>query len=275
MTVRMKITLKRNLRGRDVLALLIDGMNLIRRIHAALPKDEQSSDLAESLTRSVLGSIRRSLVTHRPTHVCAVIDGEGATWRHEIYPQYKANRSPMPEDLADDLESLIGAVESEGINTVRIRAFEADDVIASMTRTFARAGANVVVLSTDTSFCQLLSDGVTVYDHFANKPKDAAFVRERFSVTPPLLPTYLSLAGLPSSNIAGAKGVGPKGAAALVNEYGELNNIIAVADQITGRVGTLLRSQIADVELALQLVTLKTDVQVGRNLKQLRAGELR
>jgi 5'-3' exonuclease len=253
-----------------MLALLIDGLNLIRRIHAALPQHQQPQAAFEGLTRSVHGSLRRALVRHRPTHVCFVMDGLGSTWRHESYADYKANRSPMPADLSARLLDLVASVEKMGLDSVNIPKLEADDVIASMAGKFAVAGAQVVVLSTDTSFCQLLAARVQIYDHFADQMRDTSFVRERFGVTPDLLASFLSLAGLPSSNIPGVKGIGAKTSASLVNQFGALPALLAAATEVPGRPGELLRAQIDNAELALRLVTLKTDVHVGRNLKQLR-----
>jgi len=253
-----------------MLALLIDGLNMIRRIHAALPQEHEPQAALEGLLRSVQGSIRRALATHRPSHVCCVIDGQGRTWRHDIYPDYKKNRSPMPADLSVGLPRLVEEIEGLGINCVSIPRLEADDVIASMANTFAAAGAEVIILSTDTSFCQLLGAGVRIHDHFANMARDTHFVHDRFGVAPEFLPTLLALAGLPSVNIHGVKGIGTKTAAALVNQFGPLAAILRSSSDISGRPGTLLRAQTEAAELAFKLVTLKMDVRVGRNLKQLR-----
>ena len=138
--------------------------------------------------------------------------------------------------------------------------------VASLGRTAAKD------LSTDSSFCQCLRPGVRVFDHFSNIEHDAAYVAEKFATTPERLTSVLALAGLPSSNIPGVKGIGVQTAARLVADHGGLDAILDSPERVTGRPGRLLREHLEEARLAWELVTLRRDVEVGCNLSELRLG---
>ena len=253
-----------------MLVLLLDGLNMIRRIHAAQPADSAARVDVQTLERSVDGSIRRVLTTFQPTHAAFVLDGAGRNWRQQIYPAYKTNRPPMPKGLADGVEMLARHIDADAMPVISLAGFEADDVIASVAVRVTAAGGDVVVVSTDTGYCQLLRPGLRVFDHFAERWLDAAFVQQRFGVQPQSLSSWLALVGLASSGIGGVKGIGAKTATALISRYGDLKALLEHRDEVAGRPGRLLREQTDAARQALELVSLKCDVEVGRNLNQLR-----
>ena len=253
-----------------MLALLIDGLNLIRRIDAAIAAVETGQARTATLGRSVEQALGRVLGTFEPTHAALVLDGHGTSWRHQLFGEYKKRRIEMSPQLVGDIKQIRQQAVDRGLPVVRVEAFEADDVIATMATTLANAGGRAVIVSTDWSFCQLLSDSVQVYDHFAGIERDAEQVRSRYGVSPSQLTSVLALAGVSSLSIPGVRGIGLKTAATLVAQYGDLTGVIENAERIPGRPGVLLGTQIDAVRLSHRLVSLAADVEVGVNLKDLR-----
>lgn len=255
-------------------ALLIDGLNLVRRVFSAVPIPAEPARHDEAVMDSVLASLNRALVHHAPTHAVGVFDGKGASWRHRLFPRYKSERPPPPEALNRTLPAIIAAIEQvAGVKCVMQRGFEADDLLASSASKVATRGGRVVILSTDTSLCQMIGPRVTVHDHFSGRDLDEAFVRQRFGVAPDQLVELLALAGIQSSSIPGVKGIGPKTASRLLVEYGDLEGILKAAAEIPGRVGKLLVEGQVDARLSRQLVALATDIELGVNLSQFRLVE--
>lgn len=251
-------------------ALLIDGMNLVRRVHAAVPGDQDSLEHFEGALGSTVNSIRRALKEHDPTHAACVFDAGGGTWRHEILPEYKPGRAPMPDQLRLNFHRLEAAIESLGLRCLSVPRVEADDVLATIAVKTAAHGGWVVILSTDNSLCQLVSDRIRVRDHFAGRELDGEYVKKKFGVTPSQLPCLLGMKGDRSLNIPGVKSIGARTAAKLINEYGTLENMLANAKKIGGRAGKALIAEAGRARLSVTLARLKTDVNIGINLSQLR-----
>ena len=251
-------------------ALLIDGLNLVRRIFSAVPGATDPLRHEAAVTESVVRSINRALGQHLPTHVVGVFDGDGPSWRHQIFPSYKSSRPPMPQGLREALPRIVAAIEASGVNCLIHPRHEADDLLATMATKVAARGGRVVMLSTDTSLCQMLRPGIEVHDHFSDRQLDEAFVRRRFGVAPGELPDLLGLVGVQSSGIPGVRGIGPKTASRLIGEHGCLDAVLAAADSMPGRVGRLLVNATAEARLSRQLVTLSRDIELGVNLSQFR-----
>lgn len=251
-------------------ALLIDGMNLVRRVYAAIPGDQSSPEHFDGALESTLNSIRRALSEHQPTHAVCVFDAGGRTWRHDIFSDYKIDRIPMPEQLRLNFHRLEAEIESLGIHCLSVPGVEADDIVATIAIKTAARDGQVVILSTDNSLCQLAGDRIRVRDHFAGRELDAAYVRGKFGVDPAQLVFLLGLVGDKSLNIPGVKSIGARTAAKLISEYGTLENMLANAEQIRGRAGKALVAEAARARLSVALVRLKTDVNIGINLRQLR-----
>ena len=237
---------------------------------SAVPGVDDTTAHSEAVVESVIASLKRGLMHHEPTHVVGVFDGQGPSWRHRIYPPYKSQRRPMPEALRAALPAIVCAIEQAGVNCLIFPGYEADDLLASIAIKVAARNGNVIILSTDTSLCQLLGPRIGVYDHFSDRTLDDDFVRHRFNVDPSKLIDLLALVGIQSSSIPGIKGIGPKTAGRLIAEFGDLDAVLAAGEDIQGRTGRLLVEGKNNALLSRQLVTLSVDIELGVNLSQFR-----
>lgn len=273
-------------------ALLVDGLNLVRRIYAALPAESRRTlyqpaesqqpespppDSARAADEHLAGvitastaSLRRALNQHRPSHCVVVFDSGGRSWRHELYPDYKKNRPLMPEPLRRGLEQFEPAFGAAGVGCFSLAGYEADDIIATVAVKIAKHNGCALILSTDRNYCQLLSDHIAVFDHFGQRYLDAGMITKRFQVEPRQLPDLLSLAGDSSQSIPGVKSIGIHTAAKLLMDYDTLEKVLEAADDIPGKLGSKLHNGREDARLAKTLFTLKTDIDLGINLNQLR-----
>lgn len=249
--------------------LVVDGLNLVRRIYAAQPGDDGPKRVQSAISTSVQ-SLRRALKEAAPTHAVAVFDGPQPGWRRRRYPAYKAHRAPMPVSLKEGLSSIADAFSEEGAPSLSFSELEADDVIATLADKVAHRKGRVIILSTDKIFIQLLSDFITVRDHFQKRDLDRAWVRGKYGVEPERFVDLLALAGDATNNIPGVPSVGMKTAARLVNEIGNLDAILALAHTIPGKTGEMIYRHAEEARLARDLACLKTDLPLGINLKSFR-----
>ena len=251
-------------------ALLIDGLNLIRRVHAGVPGSEDPTRHSEAVEEACVASLRRALRRHQPSHALCAMEYEEPSWRGTLFPDYKKNRRPMPDDLRSALGQIVSRFLAQGVGTVSVPGFEADDLIASIAQKVSEAGGRVTVLSTDKSFCQLISNSVSVYDHFAAQDRNTEYVRQRFGVEPEKLADLFALAGDSSLHIPGAPGIGLRTAAKLLGDYGDLDSVLAAVGEIPGSRGRKIEDAKESVMLAQQLVTLRSDIDIGATLRQFR-----
>jgi 5'-3' exonuclease len=254
---------------RSIKLLLVDALNLIRRVYAAQP-GEDGPDRVEGALVASLQSLRRGIAECAPTHAVCVFEGEGKSWRHELYDGYKAGHAPIPEALGGALDRYREAFAELGVESLSIPHLEADDVVATLASKASAAGASVAILSTDKIFLQLLPQGVLVRDHFRSADLDASYVVEKFGVRPAQLTGLLALAGDRGNGIPGVPGIGPKTAARLLAQYGTLEQVLQSADDLKGKVKELLIEHAKTARLCLELVTLRTDLELGTNLSELR-----
>lgn len=249
--------------------LIIDALNIIRRIHEAVPGEDSEEKVADTVNSS-LASFKRALRTHRPTHAVAVFDHGGRTWKHELYEPYQAHRKPMPPLLRDGLLTIKQSLQAMGLHWIAIEGIEADDAIATLAEKWCQASTQqAIILSTDKDFLQLLSDQVCVYDHFKGVWRDAAYVLEKFGVKPNQMGDLLALMGDAADNIPGVDKVGAKTAAELLRINGHLDRVISNADKVEGQVGAHLRKGIERARLSRQLVSFKTDMPLGLTWRML------
>ncbi|MDD5031299.1 MAG: DNA polymerase I, partial [Rhodoferax sp.] len=183
----------------------------------------------------------------------------GPTFRDDLYPQYKANRSPMPDDLRAQIEPIHEVVRLLGWKVLAVPGVEADDVIGTLAGAAAAQGLTVVVSSGDKDLAQLVNERITIIDTMNGKRRDVAGVTAEFGVPPHLMRDYQSLVGDSIDNVPGVAKVGPKTAAKWLNEYGSLDAIVARATEINGAVGESLRASLDWLPTARTLVTIKTD----------------
>ena len=240
--------------------LLIDAFNLIRRIFEA----RLGSDL-ESVVSASKQSSQRALREHEPTHVVMVFEKHDRTWRHLLYKNYKANRSPAPEVLLGGVDEFVAGFKEIGINSFALDSYEADDLIATFASGVANAGNQAIILSSDKMYLQLLSAQVKVANHFSHQFLEQSDVEQRYGVGVRQLTDYWALVGDSSNNIKGVPGIGPKTAVKLLDQYGSLDRILSER-----RENKFLDKIHQNEQLAIrckQLVTLKTDVELGTNLR--------
>lgn len=249
--------------------LLIDALNLIRRIYEAIPVKTMET-VVEGAATSALGAITRTITEVNPTHVLCVFDGGRPTWRHELYPDYKANRPPTPEAVVAAADCSRRKLTARGIATAWVPNVEADDVIASVAQGLGKRRVSTVILSTDQGYVQLLSEYVVIRHPVKREYRDVSWAREKYGVAPELFNQFVALTGSSSDNIRGVPGIGPKTAAPLLNEYGSIERLLAAYDRIPGKTGRAIGEHKNDLLLALKLLTLKNDIHVGANLKDMR-----
>ena len=243
--------------------LIIDALNLIRRIHAV-----QGSPCGETCLRAL-----EQLITHsQPTHVVAVFDDEerGQGWRHHRLTDYKAGRAPMPDSLVEEMPALRAAFEQRGIKCWALPGSEADDLAATLAVKVAQAGHQATIVSTDKGYCQLLSPNIRIRDYFQKRWLDAPFIAAEFGVTPQQLPDYWGLAGISSSRVPGVAGIGPKSATQLLNEFGSLEGLYAQLEKVPDKWRKKLEEHKEMAFVCRDVARLETDLQLDGNLQQLR-----
>jgi protein Xni len=248
--------------------LIIDAMNVIRRVYAAV----EGNELADEATRTrSLGIIMSNLARLKATHLVMVFEHHDITWRHEIWPTYKEGRSPMPQALADDLASIRQYLESNGVHCYDQDGWEADDIIATIAVKAAERSLDVTILSTDKGFCQLVSPKIKVLNHFERLMWDEDQVRDRWGFIPSKLTDFWALCGDQTNHLPGVAGIGTKGAGQVLDACGSLDQAIGWPESVPQRYQKPLQEGIEFAMKTRVLATLRRDVPVGINLASLRA----
>jgi len=243
--------------------LLVDGSSYLYRAFHAMPDlRAMPGDPASSPTGAIRGMINmlQSLRKDVPAEYAAcVFDAKGPTFRDDLYPQYKAHRSPMPDDLRAQIEPIHEVVRLMGWKVLAVPGVEADDVIGTLAATAAAQGMQVIVSSGDKDLAQLVNERITIIDTMNGRVRDVAGVTTEFGVPPSLMVDYQTLVGDAIDNVPGVPKVGPKTAAKWLQEYGSLDAIVARADAIKGAVGENLRKSLDWLPTGRLLLTIKTD----------------
>lgn len=245
--------------------VLVDGSSYLYRAFHAMPDLRAvPGDPASPATGAIRGMINMMQALRKEVaadYAVCVFDASGPTFRDALYNEYKATRSPMPDDLRSQIEPIHEMVDLLGWKVVAVPGVEADDVIATLAHMAAAQGIEVIVSSGDKDLSQLVNEHITIIDTMSGKRRDVAGVTAEFGVPPALMVDFQALVGDTVDNVPGVTKVGPKTAAKWLEEYGSLDNLMANADAIKGVAGNNLREAIASGQLALsrQLVTMKTD----------------
>ncbi len=243
--------------------LLVDGSSyLYRAFHAmpdlrAVPTDPKSP--ATGAIRGMVNMMQALRREVRADYVACIFDAPGKTFRDDWYPDYKANRSPMPDDLRAQIEPIHEVVTLLGWPVLSVPDVEADDVIGTLARTAAAQGVEVVVSSGDKDLSQLVDEHITIIDTMNGKKRDVAGVTAEFGVPPTLMVDFQTLVGDAVDNVPGVEKVGPKTAAKWLLQYGSLDALIASAHEIKGQAGENLRTALDRLPLSRRLVTIRTD----------------
>ncbi len=248
--------------------LLIDASSFLYRAFHALPDLRTRTGLPTGALTGMVNMLRRVQTEWPAKHIACVFDPKGPTFRDAIYPEYKANRSSMPEDLAAQIPAIFKAVRALGWPLVVIDGVEADDVIGTLAHQATAQGLPTVIVTGDKDLTQLVNDSVVLIDTMSRdggpaKVSDRAAVIEKFGVPPERIVDYLTLVGDTVDNVPGVEKVGPKTAAKWLQEYGSLDAVIAAADGIKGVVGENLRRALDWLPTAKTLVTVKTDCDLS------------
>lgn len=244
--------------------LLIDASNFLFRAYHALPPLTTKDGRPTGAVRGFL-SMMKTLREDVPTdYIACVFDPKGKTFRHEIYPEYKANRPPMPEDLRCQIETVFEAIRKVGVPLLQVPGVEADDTIGTIAKKAAAEGLDVVIATGDKDYAQLVEKNIRLINTMGaeNTWMNRDGVIAKFGVPPEHIIDYLALMGDTVDNVPGVRKCGPKTAAKWVSEYGTVENLIANADKVKGKIGESLREGAEFLPTAKDLVTIRTDVDL-------------
>ncbi len=253
--------------------ILVDGSSYLFRAYYALPPLNNSKGEPTGAVYGVLNMLRKLMKDYEPEHIAVIFDPKGKTFRSDLYPEYKANRSAMPDDLRIQIQPLHDSIRALGLPLIIVDGVEADDVIATLALQAEQQQLPVLISTGDKDLAQLVGPHITLINTMNNKLMDRDAVVEKFGVTPEQIIDFLSLTGDTVDNVPGIPKVGPKTAAKWLNEYGSLDEIVKNAESIKGKVGENLRNHLNDLPLSRELVTVKTDVDVDCHPKDLKPSE--
>ncbi len=247
--------------------VIIDALNLIRRVHSAQP---DPNDIARTITTTTR-TLNRIINEAEPTHMIAVFDHheQDRGWRAEVIPSYKENRKPMPEPLLKGLEQIQDAWWELGIDSLLSEGDEADDLIATLAMKVANHGEKVTIISTDKGYCQILSPTLQIRDYFQHRWLDAPFIEKEFGVKPHQLSDYWGLTGISSSQVSGIPGVGPKAAKEILTQFDNIEEAHA-SEELAKKYRKKFDEHIELARKSKQVAALKTDIELGFNLQDIR-----
>ncbi|GHD40271.1 DNA polymerase I [Marinobacter persicus] len=253
--------------------VLVDGSSYLFRAFHALPPLTTSKNHPTGAIKGVISMLRRLEQDFPGSKVVVVFDAKGKTFRHDMYEEYKANRPPMPEDLAMQIEPIHNIVKAMGLPLLIVPGVEADDVIGTLAHEATSKGIDVVVSTGDKDMAQLVSDHVTLINTMTETAMDREGVVDKFGVKPEQIIDYLALVGDKVDNIPGVNKCGPKTAVKWLQTYDTLDNLIEHADEIKGKIGDNLRDATDTLPLSRELATIRTDVELDFGLEDLKDRE--
>lgn len=242
--------------------ILVDGSSYLYRAFHAMPSLTNSKRQPTGAIYGVVNMLRKLLADHQPEHIAVVFDAKGKTFRDDIYPQYKATRSAMPDDLSKQIPAIHSIIEAMGLPILMIESVEADDVIGTLAKEASRQNLPTLISTGDKDLAQLVDEHITLVNTMTDFVLNPQTVNEKFGIPPERIIDYLALVGDTSDNIPGVPLVGPKTAVKWLLHYQDLDNLIAHAHEITGKAGENLRSSLSQIPLAKQLATIKLDVSL-------------
>ena len=263
--------------------VLIDALNLIRRIYAVQErpfmqsKQQLDGELGEKTQQQVLFNTQQAcikalnnILKHlQASHALAVFDSQEPCWRYQLYPDYKKGRKKMSLSLANELTNIQDGFLHIGVDSLVSEEDEADDLIATLATKMALHGQDVTIVSTDKGFLSLLNPHIHIYDYFNRRYLDDKYVKDKFDIKPRQLIDLWTLTGDSTNKIPGVAGIGQITAANLLNEYGSLNAVLQ-SDKIKTTIQEKLNNSEDQMILSKKLLTLKHDIPLGFNLKDIR-----
>lgn len=247
--------------------VIVDALNLIRRIDGALRGFSKNAEIDPKQLMSLsLQALNKLIKGHCPTHIVAVFDGDGEHWRKSFYPEYKADRKPMADDLKQLLPTIIEHWQSIGVQSIIPAHDEADDIIATLAHKIVLRENKCTIISTDSGFWQLIPQGINIWDHFSGQWVHHEQVYKKFSVRPQQLLDYWSIVGQSGNKIPGIPGMGPKAALAILSEFGDLKTAFSCSDP-DNKLLNKLQAGKEQAQTSYRLVLLKQDIALGINLR--------
>jgi DNA polymerase I len=249
--------------------VLVDGSGYLYRAFHALPPLQNSRNEPTGAVLGVVNMLNKLCREESPDLIAVVFDAPGRTFRDELFEQYKATRTPMPDDLRSQLQPLLDCVEALGLPLLRITGVEADDVIGTLAKQAAAKDMDVLISTGDKDIAQMVGERITLVNTMTDSRLDRAGVRTKFDVWPEQIMDYLALIGDSIDNIPGIDKVGPKTAAKWLNEYGTLDQLVANAAAIGGKVGDNLRAGLQTLELSRKLATIDSNLELDCDLESL------
>ena len=251
----------------DILVLL-DGTAYLYRAYYALPPLKNSKGENTGAIHGFLKAINKIMNDVNPKHIGVVFDAKGKNFRHEMFEQYKANRSAMPSELAEQIPKLYEILDLFGLPPIIVSGVEADDVIGTLSKKYKKT-CKVEIFSGDKDFAQLVDKSVSIINPVTLEKMDSKGVKKKFDVSPENITDYLALVGDKSDNIPGVPGVGGKTASRLINKHGDVESIIKNKDLVTGKVGDSLKSNIDQLKLSKKLATINCDLEISLDINDL------
>ena len=252
--------------------ILVDGSSYLFRAFHALPPLLNSKGQPTGAVKGVINMIRALIKGHPDSNIAIVFDAKGKTFRSDVYSDYKANRPPMPDELRSQIEPIHRIVESMGLPMLIISGVEADDVIGTLAGQASVENIKTLISTGDKDLAQLVNDDVTLMNTMTNELLDYDGVVKKFGVKPSQIVDYLALMGDKSDNIPGVPSVGPKTAVKWLTDFSSMEGIIENADSIGGKVGEKLRDNLDLLRLSYELATIKMDVKLDVEIKDLTHG---
>ncbi|MEX0604999.1 MAG: DNA polymerase I [Marinobacter sp.] len=249
--------------------ILVDGSSYLFRAFHALPPLTTSKNHPTGAIKGVISMIRRLEQDFPASKIVVVFDAKGKTFRNDLYPEYKANRPPMPEDLGCQIAPIHDIIKAMGLPLLVVPEVEADDVIGTLANEATDKGVEVVISTGDKDMAQLVSDHVTLINTMTETRMDREGVISKFGISPEQIVDYLALVGDPVDNIPGVNKCGPKTAVKWLQQFDNLDNVMANADQVKGKIGDYLREALDKLPLSRQLATIKTDVEMDFGIQEL------
>ena len=253
---------------KDNFLILIDGTAYLYRAFHALPPLTNKQGENTGAIHGFLKALFKIIEDFAPEHIGLIFDAKGKNFRHDIYSEYKANRSKMPDELSEQIPKLYEILELLGYPPIIIDGVEADDVIGTLSKQF-RKTKDVRIFSGDKDFAQLVNSSVAIINPITLETMDEVAVKKKFGIDAKHIIDYLALVGDKSDNIPGLPGVGSKTASRLINQYGSVENIIKNKNLISGKVGETLKENVDQLKLSKILATIKEDLDLNINLENL------
>ena len=242
--------------------ILVDGSSFLFRAYHAIPPLTNPLGEPTNAIYGVSNMLRKLIAEYHSDYITVVFDAPGKTFRNDLYEQYKAHRPPMPDDLRVQIEPLHHLIRAMGLPLIMESGVEADDVLGALAQHAEQHGFKVIISTGDKDMAQLVTEHIMLENTMTNTRMDIQGVIDKFGVKPEQIVDYLALMGDTSDNIPGVPKVGPKTAAKWLVQYQTLENLVANADKITGKIGENLRASLDQLPLAKQLTTIKCDLDL-------------